>query len=77
MSNFQECFVCKLPFHYGQGRYYGRHVDEWGVYVCKDCEGRNWDGIPPSHHPDLLDRMRERGIQPVTNAQGWIVIPAR
>lgn len=82
MTNLLMCLVCDKPFIYGQIRpgysqYNGRPVRDWGGYICRDCEGQNWDGIVAGHHPGFLDRIKANSGHVEYTKDGYIKIPPR
>jgi hypothetical protein len=70
-----DCFLCQRAFAFGQHRYYGRHIDSWGVSICSACLEGNHDGVVPERHPQLEAHLRSKGIEVRRNAKGWIDIP--
>jgi hypothetical protein len=56
--------------------YNGRRITKWDTMVCSRCPERNWDGIVPEKHPDLIPHLRSRGIEVKLNARGWIDWPS-
>lgn len=69
------CFLCKRDFQFGPHVYAGRGVAAWGIRICRLCEDGNWDGIVTSSHPDLMDHLKERGVEVRFNPKGWLPIP--
>jgi hypothetical protein len=71
-----QCFICKRPFKYGPHIYNGRRITKWDMMICSRCPERNWEGIVPEKHPDLIPYLKSRGIQMKLNARGWIDWPS-
>jgi hypothetical protein len=57
----RECDLCHEDFAFGAGKYAGRHLPEWNVYLCRSCRCANHDGIQVDAHPGFLDLIDARG----------------
>jgi len=74
-KHLTECFLCLRQFQFGPSIYDGERVHAWDIMVCSICLSGNHDGIVPSTYPRLITHLEARGIQPKTNARGWICWP--
>ena len=72
---FNNCEVCGEKYRFGQGRYDGRVIPDWGIQICDMCDKGNWDGMVPSSHPELIKKLKEKGVKLKYNVRGLIVIP--
>ena len=71
----ETCFLCTRPFHFGNHRWEGRHIPQWGVNLCDGCIKRNSNGVMPEARPHLIPYLESKGIEVRYNAKGWIDIP--
>jgi hypothetical protein len=71
------CILCQRPFRHGPHVYNGRYIRQWDDYLCQSCDGGNHDGIVGGSWPGFIERLKTRGVEPVINDRGWIVIPPR
>lgn len=74
-QHMETCFLCRSEFPFGQGKYYGKPIQAWGIMACDSCLKGNWDGIVPGRHPHLEAYLNQRAISPAINAKGWIDWP--
>lgn len=83
MSDYVTCVLCDHSIVHGRdarrgySRYGARFVREWRTYLCRDCDGRNWDGIVTNHHPGFEAKMAALGITLERNEAGLVKIPLR
>lgn len=77
-----DCFLSDCigahKFQFGPHRYAGRKINPWGgIMICEMCDSSNWDGIVLEFHPKLEAHLKEIGVKPVLNENGWLPIPPR
>ena len=76
-ANLIVCDLCHEEFRFGQHRYAGRKIVEWGLVICEMCESMNHDGLVPQMHPELMERLAKEGVKLDRLPGGFIRIPQR
>ena len=74
-KNTYECPTCNRKFQFGPERYEGRFIRDWNLTLCGICSGGQDKEFPPIHEERLIEILRERGIKPLRNRSGFIVVP--
>ena len=68
-----ECDVCGRRVQHGPGRYEGRMIRAYKMFVCESCYTANWDGWGPATEPKVIEHLNKQNIQiPQRNGKGWI-----
>jgi len=69
--------MCGCSFKFSNGRYHGRWIPKWRVYLCQACDRQNWDGIVIEQQPKFIEKLKANGVEIQLNPKGWLQIPSR
>ncbi|MDF1720123.1 MAG: hypothetical protein P1U65_05590 [Minwuia sp.] len=72
----EPCCICRKDFDFGFGRYDGRYIASWELFICHVCDGRFSGGIPVIRAKELLKQLGVAEVEPEINKKGHISIPS-
>jgi hypothetical protein len=70
-----DCFICERRFQFGRYVYDGQYIPVWRANVCHKCRQKNWNGIDPAEHPEIVQLLKYRSVSIKLNSNGRIEIP--
>ena len=70
-----NCGICSRLFRYGPHVYLGQPVKDWDIMACRSCIKSNHDGIVAATHPELVEHLKDCGVEIRFYANGHIAWP--
>jgi hypothetical protein len=56
-------------------QHHWKYIRDWSETICSSCISNSRDGIVMASHPDLVERLTEKGVDLKVNSKGHLIIP--